>query len=120
MDKPNIISTAKQKKLCCPNESQVALPLCENADELARLAWAIAHPVRVRIVQLLLSRESCVCGEIVEEFSLAQSTISQHLKILKESQLVQGEIDGPRICYCINPKMLQLLKKLVSNLTRKQ
>ncbi len=80
------------------------------------LAWAIAHPARVRIVQLLLSRTSCVCGEIVDEMPLAQSTVSQHLKILKESGLVQGEIDGPRICYCINQKMLKKLKRLVADL----
>lgn len=107
----------EQGKMCCSSEGAIQLPHGENADELAGLAWAIAHPVRVRIVQLLLSRKSCVCGEIVEEFSLAQSTISQHLKILKESQLVQGEIDGPRICYCINPGKLKQLKRLVSTLT---
>ena len=76
----------------------------------------MAHPARVRIVRLLLSRKSCVCGEIVDEMPLAQSTVSQHLKILKESGLVQGEIDGPRVCYCIDKERLQVLKQLVADL----
>jgi ArsR family transcriptional regulator len=87
-----------------------------SAEQLAKLTWAIAHPARVRIVQLLHSRTSCVCGEIVDQMPLAQSTVSQRLKILKESGLVQGEIDGPRICYCINQKMLKQLKRLVADL----
>jgi ArsR family transcriptional regulator, arsenate/arsenite/antimonite-responsive transcriptional repressor len=76
----------------------------------------LAHPARVRIVRLLLNRTSCVCGEIVDEMPLAQSTVSQHLKILKETGLVQGEIDGPRVCYCINQSALEKLKKLVAGL----
>lgn len=67
-----------------------------TAEDLSKLAWAIAHPARIRIVRLLLMKKSCVCGEIVEEMPLAQSTVSQHLKILKESGLIEGEIDGPR------------------------
>lgn len=112
MDKP----TGRRKKKCCGEETELSLPHVETAELLAKLAWAVAHPARVRIVQLLLSRTSCVCGEIVEEMPLAQSTVSQHLKILKDSGLVQGEIDGPRICYCINPKMLKQLKKLIADL----
>ena len=95
---------------------KLSLPDVTWANDLAKLSWALAHPARVRIVRLLLSRTSCVCGEIVDEMTLAQSTVSQHLKILKESGLVQGEIDGPRMCYCINQKELQKLKKLVGNL----
>lgn len=96
--------------------SRVVLPADASAEQLARLAWAIAHPARVRIVRLLLSRKSCVCGEIVDEMPLAQSTVSQHLKILKESGLVQGEIDGPRVCYCIDKEQLKLLKRLLADL----
>lgn len=94
----------------------VSLPDDATAEELAQLAWAVAHPARVRIVRLLISREACVCGEIVAELPLAQSTVSQHLKILKESGMIQGEIDGPKVCYCINAKKLDALKKLVANL----
>lgn len=86
------------------------------ADEFAKLAWAIANPARVQIVRLLIGREACVCGEIVDCLPLAQSTVSQHLKILKESGLIQGEVDGPKVCYCINPKQLERLKALVAGL----
>ena len=69
--------------------------------ELATLAKALGHPARVQIVRFLLSRDSCMCGDIVEELPLAQSTVSQHLKMLKESGLIRGTIDGPRVCYCV-------------------
>jgi ArsR family transcriptional regulator len=80
------------------------------------LAWAIAHPARVKLVRLLLERSSCVCGELVELMPLAQSTVSQHLKILKDAGIVQGEIDGPRVCYCVNIAGLARLKALVAEL----
>lgn len=101
---------------CCSTSEKVALPDVVWAEELAKLSWALAHPARVRIVLLLLNRTSCICGEIVEEMSLAQSTVSQHLKILKEAGLVQGEIDGPRVCYCINMPAMAKLKELIANL----
>ena len=85
-------------------------------DELAQLSKALGHPARVQIVRLLARRESCVCGEIAEEFPLAQSTISQHLKILKESGLIRGEVDGPRMCYCLDPRTLRRLRALVAAL----
>jgi ArsR family transcriptional regulator len=99
---------------CCSASEK--LPEVAWADELAKLTWALAHPARVRIVRLLLSRTACMCGEIVEEMPLAQSTVSQHLKILKETGLVRGEIDGPRVCYCINPAALAKLKQLIESL----
>lgn len=105
--------TAAQKKC---DKSTVKLPDDATAGDLARLAWAVAHPARVRIVRLLIGRKACVCGEIVDEMSLAQSTVSQHLKILKDSGLVQGEVDGPRVCYCINRDNLKLLKTLIAGL----
>jgi ArsR family transcriptional regulator len=92
------------------------LPADVRAEELARLAGAVAHPARVRILRLLISRKTCVCGEIVDELPLAQSTVSQHLKILKESELIQGEIDGQKVCYCINRDKLRDLKKLIASL----
>jgi len=107
---------AKSKTKCCGEEVTLSLPQHASADQLAKLTWAIAHPARVRIVRLLLTRTSCVCGEIVDHMPLAQSTVSQHLKILKESGLVQGEIDGPRICYCVNQKVMKQLKRLVADL----
>jgi len=85
-------------------------------EELAVLAKALGHPARVRIVRLLIARTECICGEICGEISLAQSTISQHLKVLKNAGLIVGEIDGPRVCYCINPARLARLKALVGGL----
>jgi len=85
-------------------------------ERLAAMARGLAHPLRVRILQLLVKRETCVCGEIVDEMPVAQSTVSQHLKILKEAGLVQGEIDGPRVCYCVNPTSLADLKELIDKL----
>lgn len=106
--------TTKQDKCC--DDSDVTLPEDSSAEDLAALAWAVAHPARVRIVRLLIGRKACVCGEIVAEITLAQSTVSQHLKILKESGLIQGEVDGPRVCYCINRDKLKMLKKLIAGL----
>lgn len=100
---------------CCEG-TVVKLPTDNVAEDLAKLAWAVAHPARVRIVRLLLSRDTCMCGEIVDEMPLAQSTVSQHLKILKESGLVQGEVDGPKVCYCVNVAKLQQLKSLIADL----
>lgn len=88
----------------------------KQEERLAALAWGLAHPLRIRILRLLAKRDSCVCGEIVEEMPVAQSTVSQHLKILKEAGLVQGEIDGPRVCYCINTESLAELKELIGKL----
>ncbi len=85
-------------------------------DELAVLAKALGHPARVQIVRLLVRREACVCGDIVDELPLAQSTVSQHLKVLKDAGLIRGEIDGPRICYCVEPRTLRRLKALVGSL----
>ena len=100
---------------CCGG-GQAAGPTQHSPETLAQLAWAIAHPARVRIVQLLIERNACICGEIVEELPLAQSTVSQHLKILKEAGLIQGDVSGPKVCYCVNPARLKELKALVASL----
>ena len=107
--------TRKPKPPTCDPLS-VTMTNDESGDELAQLAWAVAHPARVRIVRLLINRQACVCGEIVDQLPLAQSTVSQHLKILKESGLIQGEVDGPKVCYCINPAKLKILKALIAGL----
>jgi ArsR family transcriptional regulator len=85
-------------------------------EELATLAKALGHPARVQIMRLLVRREACVCGDIVDELPLAQSTVSQHLKVLKEAGLIRGDIDGPRVCYCVEPRTLRRLKALVGSL----
>jgi ArsR family transcriptional regulator, arsenate/arsenite/antimonite-responsive transcriptional repressor len=81
--------------------------------ELGTLAKALGHPARVRIIRLLLGRESCFCGEIVEHLPLAQPTVSQHLKVLKDAGLIEGEIDGLRTCYCANRQRLARLSDLL-------
>jgi ArsR family transcriptional regulator len=65
---------------------------------------------------LLIQRGECICGTIVELLPLAQATVSQHLKVLKEAGLIQGEIDGPRVCYCINPKAVRRFQELIQGL----
>jgi len=84
--------------------------------ELARLAKAISHPVRIRILRLLSTEPGCMCGAIFREIPLAQSTVSQHLKVLREAGLIEGELDLPRICYCTKTEAMQRLKQLVSTL----
>ena len=88
----------------------------EADEELAALAKALGHPARVQIMRMLVRRDACICGDIVDELPLAQSTVSQHLKVLKDAGLVKGEIDGPRVCYCVEPRTLRRLKALVGSL----
>jgi len=88
----------------------------EADDELATLAKALGHPARVKILRLLARRQECLCGEIVHELPLSQSTVSQHLKILKEAGLVLGTVDGPRVCYCLAKNTLRRAKTLVAAL----
>ncbi len=102
-----------------PDDPSADLRPVEGAEadgQLAELAKAVGHPARVQILRPLSRRTSCMCGEIVEELPLAQSTVSQHLKILKEAGLIRGEIDGPRVCYWVEPRALRRLKALVAAL----
>jgi ArsR family transcriptional regulator len=107
-------------ELCCPpepNPSELNLLTLEGAEadeELAKLAKAIGHPARVRILRMLSRKEARVCSQIVDELPLAQSTVSEHLRILKEAGLVRSSQDGPRVGYCINFDGLRRLKALVA------
>lgn len=74
----------------------------EQEQELAAFAKALSHPARIAILGVLAKRNQCICGEIVEVMPLSQSTVSQHLKELKNAGLIKGETDGPRSCYCVN------------------
>lgn len=89
---------------------------------LADFAKALSHPARIEILKLLAIRNSCICGELVDELPLSQSTVSQHLKALKEIGLIQGEIEGPKICYCLNTegvkKLCNLLPKFTNDLSK--
>lgn len=88
----------------------------EAEQQLAALAKALGHPARVAIVRLLAQRRACVCGELVLELPLSQSTVSQHLKELKAAGLVQGEIDGPRVCYCLDAAGWAVARQLFGDL----
>lgn len=91
--------------------------LCTPSDtELAALSKAIGHPHRIRILRVLAERNTCICGEIVAELPLSQATVSQHLKVLKNAGIIQGQIDGPRVCYCINQAALSRLQQLIGTL----
>ncbi|MDX2045975.1 MAG: metalloregulator ArsR/SmtB family transcription factor [Chitinophagaceae bacterium] len=79
----------------------------QKEQDMAAFAKALAHPARIAILKVLAQRNECICGEIVEILPLAQSTVSQHLKELKNAGLIDGTIDGPRSCYCINWKTFE-------------
>ena len=100
---------------CCP-PPPVMDSTRDPDEEIAQLAKAIAHPVRVKILRFLLEREECVVGGIVDQIPLAQSTVSQHLKVLREAGLIHGEVDGPRICYCADRNRIDRLRGLLSGL----
>ncbi len=113
-------SETKPDALCCPPQptyptlSTLALEGAEADDELAKLAKAIGHPARVRILRMLSRKEARVCSQIVDELPLAQSTVSEHLRILKDAGLVRSSQDGPRVGYCIDFDGLRRLKALVA------
>jgi ArsR family transcriptional regulator, arsenate/arsenite/antimonite-responsive transcriptional repressor len=94
-------------------DSGVAGPMDET---LATLAKAMGHPVRAAIVRMLAAEETCQYGDLSDRLPLAKSTVSQHLKILREAGLVRVEADGQRVCYCIDPAGLRLLKAMVEEL----
>jgi ArsR family transcriptional regulator len=86
---------------------------------LSKYAKALAHPARIAILNVLIDRQACVCGDIVEELPLSQSTVSQHLKELKEAGLIKGEIEGVSVCYCIDEKEWNKAKNLLTDLFEK-
>jgi len=87
--------------------------------DLATLAKALGHPARIAILHFLASRKACVCGDIVDELPLSQSTVSQHLKELKNAGLIKGDIEGPSVCYCINEKGWSRAQKSLNELFEK-
>lgn len=89
----------------------------EQQNEIAKLFKALSHPARIAIVDYLLSVDSCICGDIVNQLPLAQPTISQHLKELKNANIIVGTIDGTAICYCLNPETIAILKKYFENIS---
>jgi ArsR family transcriptional regulator len=84
--------------------------------ELAALAKALAHPARVAILRRLLGHGSCMCGDIVSGLPLAQATVSQHLRVLRDAGLIEGEVDGPRVCYGARPRVVERFAELAAGL----
>ena len=91
----------------------------ERQNQLAVLAKALAHPARIAILDHLLKVDACICGDIVNELPLAQATISQHLKELKNAGLIQGNIEGNAICYCIDEKAFEILQNYFTTIQNK-
>ena len=79
---------------------------------LALFAKGLAHPARIAVLRFLLEKKTCICGDIVNELPLSQSTVSQHLKELKRCGLVQGDVDGPRVCYCIHKENFEKAQRM--------
>lgn len=101
---------------CCEAEPSSPRSPGDANESLARVAKALGHPSRVGILRTLLARDRCVCGEIVESLPRAQSTVSQHLKALRDAGLIRGEIEGQTVCYCANRNALGAFRDLVDEL----
>ena len=86
----------------------------KEQNEMAAIAKAIAHPARIAILQRLITTKACICGDLTEELGLAQATVSQHLKELKTAGLIQGTVEGTSVCYCINPKIWNVYRQILS------
>jgi len=84
-------------------------------NDAANMAKALAHPARIAILQYLVKRSACICGDLVEELGLAQATTSQHLKELKNAGIIQGSIEGAAVCYCINTKVWKQYRELFNS-----
>ena len=101
-------TTNKEVKMVRKNYS-------EEQEKMARFAKAMGHPARIAILQFLASQECCFFGDIHEELPIAKATVSQHLKELKEAGLIQGEIEAPKVRYCINKENWKLAKKMFAD-----
>jgi DNA-binding transcriptional ArsR family regulator len=84
-------------------------------NKIAKYTKALAHPARIAILELLIKKQSCICGDIVDDLPLSQSTVSQHLKELKAAGLIKGEIDGAKVCYCIDEKEWESAKTYLAS-----
>jgi DNA-binding transcriptional ArsR family regulator len=91
----------------------------KKQNELATLAKAMGHPARVAIIDYLLKVDACICGDIVNELPLAQATVSQHLRELKNAGLIKGEIEGNSICYCVEKKTFKKLRNIFDTMSHK-
>ena len=90
----------------------------DSQNELAVLFKALSHPARIAIIEYLLTVDTCICGDIVHELPLAQPTISQHLKELRNATIIKGTIEGKSICYCLNPEKLKEIENYFGNISK--
>ncbi len=100
------VSMAREKK---------TVRLSADDVRLAQMLKALGNPIRFQIVKTLAQRQTCITNEIVETTPLAQSTVSQHLKVLRQAGLIQGEVEGPATCYCLNSESIEWLKEQIEN-----
>lgn len=115
------VSVMEAAALCCntpcaPAQTDLSEAELASCNQIAELCKALAHPARVQILLKVARVSGCIGGDLVEELGLAQSTVSQHLKVLKESGLIQGTLSGPATCYCINPDTIRRLRVLIAGL----
>jgi DNA-binding transcriptional ArsR family regulator len=107
------MNTSSSRVLNIASQESVGLL---DSGKFARICKALGHPARVKIVEFLLSADRCICGEIVNILPLAQSTVSQHLKSLRTAGLIQGDVEGPRTCYCLDMGVLAKFRNTVAAL----
>lgn len=103
-------------KSCCPPATPLARTAEIDADDLARMCKALAHPARIQLLRHLIDYGECYFGSLADVLPLAPSTISQHVTVLKEAGLIEGSSDVQRVCYCVNRERLQQLKLAIGNL----
>lgn len=104
-------------QLCCPEED-IKRPTKisgkkESREALSIFAKALAHPIRIQILEILKTKKNCICGDLVDELPVAQATVSQHLKVLKDAGFIRGKISGPSTCYCLEPSALKQFKDMI-------
>ena len=100
----------------CPPPRETDMPSAGSDEQIEKVTdygKALSHRVRLEILEILARKQDCVCGEIVDEVSVAQSTVSQHLKVLKKSGLIRGTVEGPQTCYCLEPRAIDEMHRLM-------
>lgn len=107
-----------KNKICCPQEPLAKSKSPSKKDRktlLIEYTKAIGHPIRLQILDILKTQKGCICGDLVDQLPVAQATVSQHLKVLKNAGLIRGTISGPSTCYCIDQAALEEFKSLIKN-----
>ncbi len=107
-------------QLCCPEDNVKKHTKTSGKEEyreiLAIFTKALAHPVRIQILEILKTKKNCICGDLVDELPVAQATVSQHLKVLKDAGFIRGKISGPSVCYCLELATLKQFKDMIKTL----